>query len=204
MHDDIERNVHHTRFYRQVARRSPDRTRRGAIAFHRPLPRPRRARPTDADPTGAFYAFERGATKTSGGEGWADVWLRGHFAWEYKKKHADLRAAYRQLRQYVEALDNPPLLVVCDLDRFQIRTNFTGTATKLYAFSLDDLDQPDTIRILKALWTDPNALRPEETPEAITQAAAERFGRLAASLNARGRAAPSGALLGAVVVLPLR
>jgi hypothetical protein len=32
--------------------------------------------PTDADPTGDWYAFERGATKTTGGEGWADVWKR--------------------------------------------------------------------------------------------------------------------------------
>ncbi len=55
--------------------------------------------PTEADPTGTFYAFERGAEKTSGGQGWADVWFRGHFAWEYKGQRADLRAAYRQLRQ---------------------------------------------------------------------------------------------------------
>jgi hypothetical protein len=30
--------------------------------------------------------------------------------------------------------------VVCDLDRFEIHTNFTGTAKKVYAFSLTDLD----------------------------------------------------------------
>ena len=42
--------------------------------------------PTDADPTGATYAFERGATKTTGGEGWADVWKRGCFAWEYTRR----------------------------------------------------------------------------------------------------------------------
>ena len=35
--------------------------------------------PTDADPTGSFYTFERGAEKSSGGAGWADVWFRGHF-----------------------------------------------------------------------------------------------------------------------------
>src|ERR1700675_3950949 len=28
--------------------------------------------PTDADPMGEWYSFERGATKTTGGEGWAD------------------------------------------------------------------------------------------------------------------------------------
>ena len=37
----------------------------------------------NSDPTGAAYAFEKGATKASGGEGWADVWRRGRFAWEY-------------------------------------------------------------------------------------------------------------------------
>ena len=40
--------------------------------------------PSDADPAGEWYAFERGATKSTGGEGWADVWKRGHFGWEYK------------------------------------------------------------------------------------------------------------------------
>jgi len=50
--------------------------------------------PTDADPTGEFYTFERGAAKLSGGDGWADVWFRGHFAWEYKGKRADLAAAW--------------------------------------------------------------------------------------------------------------
>ncbi len=27
---------------------------------------------------------ERGAKKMDDGDGWADVWFRGHFAWEYK------------------------------------------------------------------------------------------------------------------------
>jgi len=64
--------------------------------------------PTDADPTGEFYAFERGATKLRGGEGWADVWYRNHFAWEYKGKRANLKAAYEQLAQYREDLENTP------------------------------------------------------------------------------------------------
>jgi hypothetical protein len=40
--------------------------------------------PAEMDPTGEFFTFERGASKHSGGDGWADVWYRGHFAWEYK------------------------------------------------------------------------------------------------------------------------
>jgi hypothetical protein len=50
--------------------------------------------PTDADPTDEWHAFERGATKTTGGEGWADVWKRNHFGWEYKGKRKDLNAAF--------------------------------------------------------------------------------------------------------------
>src|SRR5262249_43193351 len=42
-------------------------------------------KPAAADPEGAWYTFERGFHKTGGGEGWADVWMRGHFAWEYKR-----------------------------------------------------------------------------------------------------------------------
>ena len=51
-------------------------------------------------------------------------------AWEYKGKHKDLNAAYQQLLQYREGLENPPLLVVCDLDRFEVHTNYTNTQNK--------------------------------------------------------------------------
>ena len=63
--------------------------------------------PAEADPRGDHYCFERGAHKDSGGEGWADVWKRHCFAWEYKGKHANLDAAFDQLRQYALALENP-------------------------------------------------------------------------------------------------
>jgi hypothetical protein len=43
-------------------------------------------KPAAADPKGAWYTFERGVQKTGGGNGWADVWMRQHFAWEYKRK----------------------------------------------------------------------------------------------------------------------
>ena len=39
--------------------------------------------PASADATGDSFTFEKGASKTGGGEGWADVWKRGCFAWEY-------------------------------------------------------------------------------------------------------------------------
>ena len=42
--------------------------------------------PVTADPVGEWFTFEKSATKTDGGEGFADVWKREFFAWEYKKK----------------------------------------------------------------------------------------------------------------------
>lgn len=86
--------------------------------------------PVEADPAGQFYAFEKGAEKLGGGKSFADVWYRDHFAWEYKGPHKDLAAAYRQLVGYKDDLENPPLLVTCDLDRIVVTTNFTGTKPK--------------------------------------------------------------------------
>jgi hypothetical protein len=49
--------------------------------------------------------------------GFADVWKRGFSGWEYKGKHKDLTEAYDQLLRYRDALENPPLLIVCGLER---------------------------------------------------------------------------------------
>ena len=149
--------------------------------------------PAEADPDGAYYTFERGAHKMDGGEGWADVWMRGHFGWEYKGKHKDLAAAYRQLLQYREALENPPLLVVCDLDRFEIHTNFTGTVKKVYAFNLDGLPEPANLDALRRVFTDPESLKPGKTAEVITREAAERIGQIADSMYTRKIPAPRAA-----------
>src|SRR4051812_48253349 len=73
------------------------------------------ATPGEMDPRGEFFTFEKGATTSAGGKGWADVWYRGRFAWEYKGPHADLKAAYRQVQKYREDLENPPLLIVSDM-----------------------------------------------------------------------------------------
>ena len=64
--------------------------------------------PAEADPVPAITTASSVApVKDSGGDGWADVWKQGSFAWEYKGKHADLDAAFNQLRQYALALENP-------------------------------------------------------------------------------------------------
>ncbi|MGJ0512604.1 class I SAM-dependent DNA methyltransferase [Methylocystis sp.] len=142
--------------------------------------------PTDVDPKGDWYCFERGATKTTGGEGWADVWKRGHFGWEYKGKRKDLNAAFAQLQQYALALENPPLLVVCDLDRFRIHTNWTNTVSKVHEFRLTDLKDPATRQTLKWVLSDPEKLRPNKTRQALTEEAAAEFAKLAQNLRDRG------------------
>ncbi len=140
------------------------------------------------DPSGDEYAFEKGAEKTSGGDGFADVWKRGYFGWEYKGKKRDLKVAYNQLLLYREALDNPPLLVVCDLDRFEVHTNFTGTAKQVHAFTLADLaaDPEEPLRVLRAVMFSPEDLKPEQTREQLTEEAARHFAAIAGSLREKG------------------
>ena len=108
--------------------------------------------PASHDATGAEYAFENGvevsaaASRGSKGDwGFADVWWRGKFAWEYKRKgeYKSLGEAYRQLCQYREALANPPLLIVSDIARTEIHTNFTGTTKAVHAIALEDMARPE-------------------------------------------------------------
>lgn len=158
--------------------------------------------PNEADPSGDFYAFEKGAAKSSGEDGFADVWLDGHFGWEYKGKRKDLNAAYVQLLNYHEALNQPPLLVVCDLDRFEVHTKWAGKESWIYRFRLADLvtDTPadlvnvagakprnpkqlTSMQVLRALFQDPRILEPERTTDDITKEAAEIFGKLAEGLR---------------------
>ncbi len=107
--------------------------------------------PHEADPTGSQYAFEKRVVKAGGGEGFADVWKRDFFAWEYKGHEKDLKAAYVQLLAYKDDLGNPPLLVVSDLERIEVRTNFTGLSPVLKVVTLDDLGADDPSEALGLL-----------------------------------------------------
>ena len=148
--------------------------------------------PNEADASGEWYTFEAGAERLStGNRGWADVWKRGHFGWEYKGDHADLAAAYRQLLDYREDLENPPALVVSDMDRIEVHTNFTNTRPTVHYLTLEDLAEggdntAEALRILRAVMSEPEALRPRQTPDEVTQAAASRFADLARSMQQRG------------------
>ncbi|MBO6805945.1 DNA methyltransferase [Thalassospira sp.] len=142
--------------------------------------------PSDADATGQTYAFEKGANKSTGSNGWADVWKQGHFAWEYKGKGRNLDKAFAQLQQYAGALGNPPLLVVSDMHTFRIHTNWTNTVSEIHILTLDDLLDAGKRQVLKDVMCDPERLRPGKTRQALTEEAAEKFATLARDLRAKG------------------
>ncbi|MGA3263244.1 MAG: DNA methyltransferase [Terracidiphilus sp.] len=151
--------------------------------------------PAAADPTGHDYAFEKHVNKTGGDDkGFADVWKRGFFGWEYKGKHKDLKEAYRQLFNYSADLDNPPLLVVCDFEHFEVHSNFTNTPPLVYKFTLDDLMQPapipgsdlSALDILRAVFQEPEKLMPGALEVRVTERAAEEFTKLIPNLRKPG------------------
>ncbi|MCK6388361.1 MAG: class I SAM-dependent DNA methyltransferase [Zoogloea sp.] len=140
--------------------------------------------PTPADPDN--YCFERGATRTGAGHGWADVWMRGHFGWENKGPGGDLAGALRQLMTYALALDNPPLLVVSNRALTEIHTHFTGTPSETHTIRLEDIGTPENLQKLRWLFTDPEKFRPGRTVLDITADAAGRFAGIARSMTERG------------------
>ena len=93
---------------------------------------------------GDGVAFERAVAKVGGGTGFADAWVRGRFAMEHKGRGADLDKSYAQLQQYKDALENPPLLIVSDFDRFEVHTSCTGMAKKVHGFGRKGLAEPRT------------------------------------------------------------
>ena len=142
--------------------------------------------PAEDDPRGERYCFERGAAITGGGDGWADVWRRGCFGWEYKGKHKDLKAALRQLVTYGLDLESPPYLVVSDMERIEIHSNWTNTVTKTWTFGFDDLRVGATLDVLRAVFEGSDRLKPGQTPQELTAKVAARFGKLGRDLQERG------------------
>lgn len=136
------------------------------------------------------YCFERGLTKTGSAagrtDGFADVWLKGHFAWEYKAPGRSLEGALRQLMMYALPLESPPLLVVSDRLRLEVHTHFTGTPSERHAFALEDMGRPEVQQRLRTLWTQPDAWRPKRSNREITEAAARTFAGTAERLRAAG------------------
>jgi type II restriction/modification system DNA methylase subunit YeeA len=158
--------------------------------------------PVSADPTGSesfcfqkrvlkdaeLFAFAdagRVAEEPDRERGFADVWKRGCFAWEYKGKKKSLDEAYRQLLRYRESLLNPPLLVVCDFDRYIVRTNFNGTVQETKEFTNAQIDEPWVVSLLRAVFADPDFLKPQRTTAEVTKELAQQIAEVARSLQKR-------------------
>ena len=142
--------------------------------------------PVTADPMGDWFTFEKGASKTSGGDGWADVWRKDCFAWEYKGKRANLDKAFDQLLQYAIALENPPLLIVSDMDVIRIHTNWTNTVQNVHTILLDDLTDAANRALLRDAFLNPEKLKPTKTRQLVTEQAAQNFANMAQRLRERG------------------
>jgi type II restriction/modification system DNA methylase subunit YeeA len=142
--------------------------------------------PIAADPKGEWFTFEKGATKTGGGEGWADVWRKGCFAWEYKGRAANLDKAFDQLLRYSIALESPPLLIVSDMGIIRIHTNWTNTVQQVREIALDDLTDATKRELLRDCFLNPEKLRPTQTRQMLTENAAREFAALAQRLRERG------------------
>ena len=156
--------------------------------------------PNEADPSGAdFFCFQKRVVKDAElfelhetpdasepeERGFADVWKKGCFAWEYKGKKKNLEEAYKQLLRYRESLLNPPLLVVCDFDRYIVKTNFNGTVQEVYEFTNNQIDRPENLRILRALFSEPDFLKPQRTTAQVTEKVAAQIAAVAKSLQSR-------------------
>ena len=148
--------------------------------------------PEPGDPEA--YCFERGLSKTGSAatagrprtDGFADVWLKGHFAWEYKAPGKSLEGALKQLMMYALPLENPPLLVVSDRLRIEVHTHFTGTPSERHSFALEDITRPEVQQRLRALWAEPDSYKPRRTNRDITEEAARTFAGTAERLRAAG------------------
>ena len=138
---------------------------------------------------GDDYVFEKGMLTLGQRRGYADVFKRGHFAWENKAPGKPLDAALKQLMTYALALDNPPLLIVSDRLRIEIHTHFNGTPSERHVVTLEQLGDPAKRELLRRCFTAPESFRPARTNRQITEIAANAFATTAERLREAGIAA---------------
>ena len=132
------------------------------------------------------YRFEEKSAVIGGKTGYADVFMRGVFAWENKAPGKNLDTALKQLLTYSLALSNPPILVVSDRLTIRIHTQFTGHPSETHEVRIAEMDQPDKLALLRRIWTAPGSFKPRQTSRDITEAAAQSFAALAENLRQRG------------------
>src|SRR5215472_16929209 len=142
-------------------------------------------KPGDVDRHGTEYTFEKSTRKIGGTAGFADVWKRHCFAWEYKGNRANLVQAYAQLKHYADAFENPPLLIVSDMQEIRVHTNFTNAIAQQHVIPLAELRSVEARELLRNCFLHPERLLPTQTRESVTAEAAAKFAGIAVRLRQR-------------------
>ena len=142
-------------------------------------------KPGDVDRHGTEYTFEKSTRKIGGSAGFADVWKRHCFAWEYKGESKNLVRAYGQLKQYADAFENPPLLIVSDMQEIRVHTNFTNIIAQQHVIQLAELRSVEARELLRNCFLHPARLLPNQTRESVTAQAAAKFASMAVRLRQR-------------------
>lgn len=141
------------------------------------------ATPLEFDPAGKQFHFEAKTVKPGGQKGFADVYFKGKFIWEYKGPHKDLDKAYRQLQLYREDLQNPPLLITSDLHTIIIHTNFNNYPIQKHRLDFNALLTDEGLEKLHWVFFDPDKFKPANTQEQITRATAHTFLQVAEAMK---------------------
>lgn len=87
----------------------------------------------------------------------------------YKGKNKDLARAFAQLRQSAIALENPPLLIVSDMELIRPDTNWTNTVPAVHTVSLEDLLDGSKRDLPGNAFLHPQRLRPAKTRQMLTE-----------------------------------
>ena len=115
--------------------------------------------------------------------GFADAYYEGRFVWEFKGRARQLNDAVTQAVGYARHLKNPPLIVASSFETIRIETNFQGMELVQHNIAVSELDQPDKLRLLRHVFFNPSALRPERGVTDVTQDTARLFSRIVADME---------------------
>ena len=118
--------------------------------------------------------------------GFADAYFEEHFGWEFKGQDAQLDGAFDQLLRYQVHLKTPPLLIVSSFETIRIQTNFPGMETARYDVSIDELEQPERLELIKDVFFAPQRFRERLRPvDVVTQETAKVFQSIVEDMEAR-------------------
>lgn len=107
--------------------------------------------------------------------------------------------ARRQAERYVSALPPdhpyPPFVIICDVGRvLELYADFSGNGrhyaqfpdAKSFRIRLSELEVPENLDLLRAVWNDPFSLDPAQQTAKVTREIAGRLAAISKALEARG------------------